>query len=101
MKAVNTTKAPAAVGPYSQGMISGNTVFCSGQIPIVPETGDIIMGDITAATTQCLKNLSAVLEEAGSSLDKIVPPINAGIANSSESLIIPSMTFFSFSCDST
>ncbi len=72
MKYVNTTKAPAAVGPYSQGMISGNNVFCSGQIPIVPETGDIIMGDITAATKQCLKNLSAVLAEAGSSLEKVV-----------------------------
>lgn len=72
MKSVFTEKAPAAVGPYSQAMISGNMVFCSGQIPIVPETGDIIIDDITAATKQCLKNLDAVLTEAGASLNSIV-----------------------------
>ncbi len=72
MKYVNTTNAPAAVGPYSQAVISGGSVYCSGQIPIIPATGEVIMGDITAATKQCLNNLSAVLTEAGTSLASVV-----------------------------
>ncbi len=72
MKYVNTTNAPAAVGPYSQAVISGGSVYCSGQIPIIPATGEVIMGDITAATKQCLNNLSAVLTEAGTSLSSVV-----------------------------
>ncbi len=72
MEFINTTKAPAAVGPYSQATKTGNLVLCSGQIPLIPETGELILGDITAATKRCLNNLAAVLEDAGSSLSSVV-----------------------------
>jgi len=72
MEFINTTNAPAAVGPYSQATKTGNIVLCSGQIPLIPETGELITGDITAATKRCLNNLAAVLEDAGSSLSSVV-----------------------------
>lgn len=71
-KTVNTDKAPKALGPYSQAVITGNLVFCSGQIPLNPETGELNQETIEAATEQCILNLRAVLEEAGSSLEKTV-----------------------------
>lgn len=71
MKEINTKKAPAAVGPYIQGAISGNLVFTSGQIPLVPETGELVE-DIKEATLQSLNNVKAILEEAGSSIDKVI-----------------------------
>lgn len=72
IKKIETSKAPAAIGPYSQAMVMGNVLFTSGQIPIDPETGKIAGADITAQTEQVMKNLSAVLEEAGTSFEKAV-----------------------------
>ena len=69
---VNTNNAPAAIGPYSQAKIVGNLVFTSGQIPINPATGNVEGDNIEAQAEQICKNLSAVLEAAGSSLDKAV-----------------------------
>lgn len=72
MKTINTETAPAAVGPYSQAVISGNMVFTAGQIPIDPQTNELVDGDVAAQTEQVLQNLSAVLEAAGSSLERTV-----------------------------
>jgi 2-iminobutanoate/2-iminopropanoate deaminase len=72
MKAVQTNAAPGAIGPYSQAMISGNFVFTSGQIPLSPETGEIIGTSITEQTEQVCKNIKALLEAAGSSIEKVV-----------------------------
>ena len=71
MKVVATTKAPGAIGPYSQGMIAGGMVYCSGQIPVNPASGEIPEG-IEAQAEQSCKNVGAVLEAAGSGLDKVV-----------------------------
>ena len=71
MKAVSTPNAPAAIGPYSQGMVAGNLVFCSGQIPVVPATGEIPEG-ITAQAEQSCKNVGAVLAEAGCGYENVV-----------------------------
>ena len=71
-KIVATKKAPAAIGPYAQANIYGNLVFTSGQIPLVPETGVLVEGGIEEQTKQVFANLKAVLEEAGSGLDKII-----------------------------
>lgn len=71
-KIVATKKAPAAIGPYAQANIYGNLVFTSGQIPLVPETGEMVEGGIEEQTKQVFANLKAVLEEAGSGLDKII-----------------------------
>ena len=72
MQKIETKKAPSAIGTYSQGMKTGSLVFTSGQIPIDPETGSIDVFTIEEPAEQAIKNLSAVLEEAGSSLDKVV-----------------------------
>ncbi|MHC4943708.1 MAG: RidA family protein [Planctomycetota bacterium] len=69
---VSTEKAPAAIGPYSQAVKWGGLVFASGQIPLDPASGELIGGDIKVQTEQVLKNLAAVLEAAGSSLDKVL-----------------------------
>jgi len=69
---IETGRAPAPIGPYSQAVRAGGFVFLSGQIPMDPATGAIVAGDITDQTRQVLKNLSAVLEAAGSSLAKVV-----------------------------
>ncbi|RLI49088.1 MAG: deaminase [Candidatus Thorarchaeota archaeon] len=69
---VSTDKAPQAIGPYSQGIVAGDFVFCSGQIPADPETGKLVTGSITEQTRRVLMNLKAVLEAAGSSLEKVV-----------------------------
>ncbi|QAT41787.1 RidA family protein [Aminipila luticellarii] len=71
-KVVATSAAPAAIGPYSQGNIFGNLVFTSGQVPLNPETGEIIGTTIEEQTEQVFKNIKAILEEAGSSLDKVL-----------------------------
>ena len=68
---ISTKKAPAAIGPYSQGMIVGDLVFTSGQIPLNPESGELVT-EISKATVQVMANLSAVLEAAGSSLEKVI-----------------------------
>ncbi len=72
MKYVQTDHAPAAIGPYSQALISGGRVFTSGQIPLDPATGAVVAGGIEAQTEQVMKNLAAVLAEAGSGLEKAV-----------------------------
>ncbi len=69
---VSTDKAPGAIGPYSQAVKTGGFVFCSGQIPIDPATGEFVSNDVAEQTDQVLKNLSAVLEAAGSSLNEVV-----------------------------
>ncbi|MGB5946985.1 RidA family protein [Paenisporosarcina sp.] len=71
MKAVSTTKAPAAIGPYVQGMILNGMFYSSGQIPLTAE-GNMVEGSITEQTHQVFANLKAVLEEAGSSLQQVV-----------------------------
>ena len=68
---VQTDHAPQAIGPYSQAIVAGGLVFCSGQIPLTP-TGELVTGDVEAQTHQVMKNLGAVLEAAGSSYDKVV-----------------------------
>ncbi|WBW49208.1 RidA family protein [Peptoniphilus equinus] len=72
MKILATEKAPAAVGPYCQGVVTGNLVYTSGQLPLVPETGELVSDDIKKATLQSLNNVKAIVEEAGSSVEKIV-----------------------------
>ncbi len=71
MTVISTPNAPAAIGPYSQGMIAGNLVFCSGQIPVDPATGTIPEG-ITAQAEQSCRNVAAVLAAAGSDVSKVV-----------------------------
>lgn len=71
MNVVTTKNAPAAIGPYVQGMIINNLFYSSGQIPLTA-TGEFVDGDITEQTNQVFENLKAVLAEAGSSLDKVV-----------------------------
>ena len=72
IKKISTDKAPAAIGPYSQAIISGNMVFTSGQIPINPATGNVEAVGITAQTEQVMKNLGEVLSAAGSSYEKAI-----------------------------
>src|SRR5678816_3730627 len=69
---IATTSGPSAIGPYSQAIVAGEMVFVSGQIPIDPARGAIVDGDIAAQTDRVMKNLAAILEAAGSSLDKVV-----------------------------
>ena len=72
MKKISTDKAPAAIGPYSQAIVTGNMVFTSGQIPINPATGNVEAVGITEQTEQVMKNLGEVLSAAGSSYEKAV-----------------------------
>ena len=72
MKKIQTEKAPAAVGPYSQAIEVNGMVFTSGQIPLDPATGELVEGDVQAQAHQVFKNLTAVLEEAGTSMEKTV-----------------------------
>jgi len=69
---VTTDLAPAAIGPYAQGVRVGNLIFTSGQIPIDPVTQQVVVGGIAEQTTRVMENLKAVLEEAGSSLDRVI-----------------------------
>lgn len=69
---IHTDKAPKAVGPYSQALEFNGFIFTSGQLPLIPESGELISDDIKEATKRSLDNLKAVLEEAGSGLDKVV-----------------------------
>jgi len=71
-RVVATKKAPAAIGPYSQGIITGNLIFISGQTPINPETGELVEHRIEIQTRRSLLNIKAILEEAGSGMEKIV-----------------------------
>lgn len=72
IKTISTDKAPAAIGPYSQAKIVENMLYSSGQIPIVPETGEIIEGDITAQTHRAIQNVGEILKEAGTDYSAVV-----------------------------
>lgn len=71
-KVIFTNKAPAAIGPYSQGVMAGNLLFVSGQIPFVPETMKLVSEDVGEQTHQVLKNLQAILQESGLSFEDVV-----------------------------
>lgn len=72
MKKIYTDKAPAAVGPYSQAIVINGMVYTSGQIPLDPASGQVAGNDVKEQAEQVMKNLTAVLEEAGTSMDKVV-----------------------------
>ena len=72
VRIVDTDNAPAAIGPYSQGIVAGNFLFTAGQIALDPATGQIVQGDVTAQTERVLKNLAAVLDSAGTSWADVV-----------------------------
>ena len=69
---VATTKAPAAIGPYSQGIIVNGMLYASGQIPIIPATGEIAQGDITVQAKQVMLNIGEILKEAGTTYENVV-----------------------------
>lgn len=69
---IHTEKAPAAIGPYSQGIKAGNLLFISGQVPFNPETMEIVEGGVEAQTARVLENLKAILAEAGASFENVV-----------------------------
>ena len=69
---ISTSKAPAAIGPYSQAVCVGDTIYTSGMIPIIPETGELETGDIKAQAKQAIGNLIALVEEAGSDADHVI-----------------------------
>ena len=75
MKTVSTDKAPAAIGPYSQAKIVGGLIFTSGQIPVNPANGLIKANDVAGQTEQVCKNVAALLEAAGSSIDKVIKTV--------------------------
>ena len=72
MKYINTVKAPKAIGPYSQAVVVNDLLYVSGQIPIDPETGELVEGGISAETKRVMQNLQAILEEAGTSFDRVI-----------------------------
>lgn len=72
LKVLNTSKAPAAIGPYSQAIVLNNILFSSGQIPADPETGAIVGSDITGQAEQVMKNVKAILDEAGTDFGHVV-----------------------------
>jgi 2-iminobutanoate/2-iminopropanoate deaminase len=69
---IKTDNAPKAIGPYSQGIKANGFVFCSGQIPANPKTGELVSGSITEQTRQCLSNVKGVIEAAGSRMSRVV-----------------------------
>lgn len=71
-QAISTTDAPAAVGPYSQAIVAGDLVFCAGQVPLDPATGDVLQGTIEEQTERVLRNVGAVLDAAGVTFGDVV-----------------------------
>jgi 2-iminobutanoate/2-iminopropanoate deaminase len=69
---VSTSNAPTAIGPYSQGIAAGDLVFCSGQVGLDPETGELVSGGVEAEAERALRNLTAVLDAAGCTFDDVV-----------------------------
>ncbi|MEM6864812.1 MAG: Rid family detoxifying hydrolase [Bacteroidota bacterium] len=69
---IKTSKAPAPIGPYNQAVLIKDTLYISGQIPIIPETGDLVKDDIKAETRQSMENLKVILEEAGMTFEHVV-----------------------------
>ena len=79
-QSITTTAAPTPVGPYNQAVLAGGWLYCSGQIPLDPTSGAMVgAGDVAAETYQVLKNLKAVLSEAGASAEQVVRPTFAGM----------------------
>lgn len=72
LQRITAQEAPKAVGPYSHAMVANDLVFCSGQVPLDPATGELVTGDIAAQTERILDNLASVLAAAGSSLDRVI-----------------------------
>ncbi len=72
LKVISTKEAPSAIGPYSQAIVAGNTVYASGQIPIIPATGEIAQGDIAVQAEQAIKNVGAILKAAGTGYENVV-----------------------------
>lgn len=72
MKTIHTNQAPAAIGPYSQAIQTGNMLFTSGQVPLCPETGNVVGNTIEEQATQVMKNISAILKEAGTDFNHVV-----------------------------
>lgn len=72
MKKINTEAAPAAIGPYSQAICEGNLLFTSGQIPLLPENGEVVEGGIREQAEQVMKNMAAVLRAGGSSFESVL-----------------------------
>ncbi len=69
---IQTSDAPAAIGPYSQAVKVGNTVYCSGQLPLDPNTGNMVLGNFEAQTHQMFRNVVAVVKASGASMDQVV-----------------------------
>ena len=72
MKIISTSSAPAAIGPYSQGIVAGGLLFASGQIPLSPETGEVVRGGVKEQTEQVMRNIEAVLTAAGTDFSNVV-----------------------------
>ena len=72
LQAIVSDRAPAAIGPYSQAIVAGNLLFCSGQIPLDPATGNMVEGGIREQTVQVMNNISAVLDSAGTCFDNVI-----------------------------
>ena len=72
LEILSTDKAPAAIGPYSQAVKCGNMLFCSGQIPLDPASGEMVAGDVTVQAEQVMKNIAAVLSAAGIGFDDVI-----------------------------
>ena len=72
LKVISTKDAPAAIGPYSQAIVTGSMVYTSGQIPIIPATGEIAQGDIVVQAEQVMKNMEALLTASGTSFENVV-----------------------------
>jgi 2-iminobutanoate/2-iminopropanoate deaminase len=72
LKVISTKDAPAAIGPYSQAIVCNGMVYASGQIPIIPATGEIAQGDITVQAEQVMKNVGAILSAAGTKFENVV-----------------------------
>ena len=72
LQIVNTDQAPSAIGPYSQGVVAGGLLYASGQIPLDPQSGEIVSGGIAAQTQQVLQNMKAVVEAAGGNMNQVV-----------------------------
>jgi 2-iminobutanoate/2-iminopropanoate deaminase len=70
-KVISTDQAPEAIGPYSQAIAVGDHVFCSGQVPLDPASGELVEGNVATQTRRCLENLGAVLEAAGTSFERV------------------------------
>lgn len=71
-KAIKTVNAPAAIGPYSQGIVTGNLIFCAGQLPLDPTTATLVEGDFLSEAQRVVKNIAAILEAGNTSMDNVI-----------------------------